>query len=100
MGDKAAETGLQCGDAGVNRDLGSRSREAIQRVQDGRWRRSGMDASLARRSKTRTRMENWVQIAVQLGQRMLDGRGSRETEGEGEGYRKQSNGETGIIDKT
>ena len=43
--------------------------------------------------------ENWVQRAVQISLRVADRRGSRETEGEGEGSRKQSNDGT-TIDKT
>ena len=59
-----------------------------------------MDACLVRRSKTGMRVENRVQRAVNIRQRVEDGRGIQDTEGEGEGSRKQSNGGTGIIDKT
>ena len=58
-----------------------------------------MDACLARLSKTGMRVENWVKRAVQIHQRVVDGRGSRDTEGEGEGPRKQSNSGTGITYK-
>ena len=37
---------------------------------------------------------NWVQRAVQLSLRVADGRGSQDTEGKGDGSRKQSNGGT------
>ena len=40
-GDEAAKTGSWRGGVGANRDLGSRLREARQRVQDGRWRPVG-----------------------------------------------------------
>ena len=60
----------------------------------------GEDACLARQSKTGMRVENRVQRAVQLSQRVADGRGGRDTEGEGGGSRKNSNGGTGTIDKT
>ena len=45
------------------------------------------------------RVKNRVQRVVQLSLRVAEGRGIQDTEGEGEGSRKQSNGGTG-IDKT
>ena len=42
---------------------------------------------------------NRVQRAVLISQRVVDGRGIQDTEGEGEVSRKQSNGGTGIIDQ-
>ena len=97
MGDKAAETGSWREAAEAARDLGIRLRASRQRVQDGRWRSAVMDTCLARRSKTGTRVGNRVQRAVQLSQRVADGRGSRDTEGEGEGSRKQLNRGTGLY---
>ena len=55
-----------------------------------------MDDCLARRCNTGTRVKNRVQRAVQISQRVVDGRGSRDTEGEGEGFRKQLYGGMGI----
>ena len=55
-----------------------------------------MDACFARRSNTGTRVENWLQRAVQVSLRVTDGRGSRDTEGGGEGYIKQLNSGTGF----
>ena len=96
MGDDMAETSSRRGDAGADRDLGIRSREARQRVKEG-WRRLvGMDACLVRRPKTGMRVENWLRRAVQISLRVEDGMGSRETEGEGDGSRKKSNGGTGF----
>ena len=43
----------------------------------------GMEACLSRQSTTGTREENRVNIAVQLGLRVEDGRGGHYTEGEG-----------------
>ena len=40
--------------------------------------------------------ENRARRVVQLSLRVTDGRGSRDTEGEGDGSRKQSNGGTGF----
>ena len=68
-------------------------------MQDGWWRPAGMDDCLARRSKTKMRLENRVQRAVYISQRVEDGRGGRYTEGEGGRSRKQSNGGKG-VDKT
>ena len=42
----------------------------------------GMEACLDRRSKNGTRVENWIQRAVQLSLRVADRRGSQYTEGE------------------
>ena len=58
-----------------------------------------MDACLARRSNTGMRVENWVQRVVQLSLKVADGRGIRDTEGEGGRSRKLLNDGTG-IDKT
>ena len=70
-----------------------------QKVQDGQWRPAVIDACLARQSKNGMRMENRVQRAVQLSQRVVDGRGGWDMDSEGGGSRKKSNGVTGIIDK-
>ena len=43
------------------------------------------------------RAENRVQRAVQLSLRVADGRGGRDTEDEGDGSRKQSNGGAGVL---
>ena len=96
MGEKAEEMGMWHRVTGDDRDMGSRSRAARQRVQYRRWRPAGMDTCLARRSKTGIRVENWVQRAVQISLRVVDGRGGRYKEGEGDGSRKQSNGGTGF----
>ena len=79
------------GATGADRDMGSRSRAARQRLYDRRWRPAGLGACLARRSKTGIRVENWVQRAVQISLRVVDGRGGRYKEGEGDGSRKQLN---------
>ena len=50
---------------------------------------------LDRRSKTGTKVENWVRRGVRLSLRVVDGRGGQYTEGEGEGSIKQLNGGTG-----
>ena len=55
-----------------------------------------MEACSARRFKTGTRVENWVQRAVQISLRVAYGRGSQYTEVEGSGSRKQLNGGTGF----
>ena len=52
MGDKAAEMGPRRRDPGTDRNLGSRLREARQQVKEGWWSPEGMDAFLARHSKT------------------------------------------------
>ena len=75
--------GLWRGAAGSDRDLGSRLRAESQRVQDGRWKLEGMSDCLAMRPKTGMRVENRVQIVVQICQRMADGKGGQDTEGEG-----------------
>ena len=75
--------GSQCGAAGADRYLRSRLGAARQRVQYGRWMPAVMDACLARWSKTGTSMGNWVKRAVQISQRVVDGRGVQDTEGEG-----------------
>ena len=72
-------------DAGEDKDLGSRSRAARQRVQYGQCRPAGMYACLVRRPKTGIRVENRVRRAVQISIRVADGRGSWDTEGEGGG---------------
>ena len=81
--------GSQCRDAGANMYLGSRSRAARQRVQDGQWRPAEMDACLARRSKTGMRVKNQVRRVVNISIRVADGRGSQYKEGDGDGFRKQ-----------
>ena len=58
-----------------------------------------MDACLDSQSRTRMRVENPLQRAVQLRRRVTGERGSQETEGEGEGSRNKSNGGRGIIYK-
>ena len=63
--------GAQRGDAGADRDLGSRSRTARQKVQYGRYRPAVMDDCLARPSKTGMRAKNIVQRAVQLNLKVL-----------------------------
>ena len=63
-GYEAAETGSRPGTVEADRDLGSRSWEARHRVQNGWWRPVVIDACLVRRSKTKMRVENWVQRAV------------------------------------
>ena len=50
---------------------------------------AGMDACLDTWYKTVMRAENWVQRVVQLSLKVADGRGIRDTEGEGEISRKQ-----------
>ena len=65
-------------------------------MKDRWWRPEGMDAFLYRWSKTGLRVENWVRRAVQLSLRVADGRGGRDTVGEGNGSRKESNGGTGF----
>ena len=55
-----------------------------------------MEACLVRLSNTGTREDNRVQRALQLSLRVVDGRGSQYTEGEGDEYRKQSNSGTGF----
>ena len=95
-GDEAEETGSWRRSEGVDRDLGGRSRASRQRLQDGQWRPTGIDACLARRSKTIIRVENRVQRAVQLSLRVADGMGGRYTEDEGGGSRKQLNIGTGF----
>ena len=55
-----------------------------------------METCLVRQSKTGTREENKVRIAVQISLGVTDGRGGQYTEGEGGGSRKQSNGGTGF----
>ena len=52
-------------------------------MQDGRWKSEGMSDCLAMRPKTGMRVENRVQIVVQICQRMADGKGGQDTEGEG-----------------
>ena len=42
-------------------------------MQDGQCGPEGMDACLARRSKTGMRVENWVQRAVQISLRVMGG---------------------------
>ena len=54
----------------------------------------GMGACLAKQSKTGTREGNGVQRLVQLSLGVADGRRIQYTEGEGVGFRKQSNGGT------
>ena len=56
----------------------------------------GMEACLARRSKTGTGENKRVQRAVQLSLGVVYGSGGQYTEGEGDGSRKQSNGGTGL----
>ena len=56
----------------------------------------GTEACLDRRPKTGMRAENRVQRPVQISLRVTDGRGGQYTEGEGDGYIKQSNGGTGF----
>ena len=56
----------------------------------------GMEACLARKSKTGTREDNRVQRTVQLSVRVADGRKSQYTESEGDGSRKHSNSGTGF----
>ena len=58
-----------------------------------------MDACLARHSKTRMRVQNWVERVVQLSLRVADGREGRDMEGEGDGSRKQSIGGAEFQDK-
>ena len=60
----------------------------------------GMEACLARRTKTGTGVKNWVRRAVQLSLRVSGGRGSQYAEDEGDGSIKQSNGGTEFQDKT
>ena len=67
---------------GNNSDLGSRSRAARQRVQDGRWRPKLMDACLTRQTKTRMRVENLVRIAVQISLSVAYGRGGKGVDSE------------------
>ena len=55
-----------------------------------------MEGCLDRRSKTGTRVENWVQRAVQISIRVADGRGGQYTEGERDRSRKHANGGTGF----
>ena len=50
------------------------------------------DACLARRSKTGMRLENRVHREVQISLRVASGRENWDTEVEGHGSRKQSNG--------
>ena len=56
----------------------------------------GIDACLARHSKTETTMENRVRTAMQLSFRVADGRGSQYTEDEGDESRKNFNSGTGF----
>ena len=55
-----------------------------------------MGAYLDSQTKTGIRVENWVQRAVQISLRVVDGRGGRYKEGEGDGSRKHLNGGTGF----
>ena len=55
-----------------------------------------MDTCLDRPSNTGIRVENWVQRSVHLSIRVEDVRGFQDTEGEGGGSIKQSNGGTGF----
>ena len=55
-----------------------------------------MEACLVRQSKTEMRVEIGCKRAVQLSLRVADGRGGQYTEGEGDGFRKQSNSGTGF----
>ena len=48
---------LRSGNVGANREMGSRSRAARQRVQDRRWKPAGMDACFVRRAKTGIRVK-------------------------------------------
>ena len=96
MGGKVEEMGLWHGATGDDRDMGSTSRAARQRLYDRRWRPAGMDTCLARRSKTGIRVGNWVQRAVQISLRVVHGMGGRYKEGEGGGSRKHLNGGTGF----
>ena len=59
-----------------------------------------MDAFLDRRSKPKLSVLNWVGIAVHISLRVAYWSGSWDTEGEGGGSRKQSNGGMGFKDKT
>ena len=78
----------------ADRGVGNKSRAAIQKVQDGQWRLSGIDACLDRRSKTVMRVENRLIRAVQISLSVKDGSEGWDTEGEGVGSRKHSNGGT------
>ena len=80
----------------ADRDVGNKSMEAMQQVQDGQWRLAGMDACLDRRSKTVMRVENRLIRAVQISLSVKDEREGWDTEGEGGGSRKHSNGGTGF----
>ena len=70
---------------------GGKTASAVQEVKAGR-----MEDCLARQSKTGTREDNRVRRAVQLSIGVADGRGSQYKKGEGDGYRKQSNGGKGL----
>ena len=67
--------------------LGSSWRAERQEVQDD---------FLARQSKTGTRQDNRVQIAVNLSIGVADGSGNQYTEGVGDGSGKQFNGVIGF----
>ena len=70
---------------------GGKSASAGRVVEAG-----GMEACLARKSKTVTREDNRVQRTVQLSVRVADGRKSQYTESEGDGSRKQPKGWMGF----
>ena len=94
MGDETGETVLWRGDAGTNRDPGSRSRAARQRVQDGRWRPAGWKLVWPGGPRPKRGREIGCERAVQLSLRVEDERGGQYTKGEGGGSRKQLNSGT------
>ena len=80
--------------------MGERSGEQVEvgkTASAGRAAEAGgMEACLARQSKTGRREENMVQRAVQLSIGVVDGRGGQYTDGEGGGSIRQSNGGMGF----
>ena len=71
-----AEKGKWSGDAGADRDLGSTSRAARQKVQDGRWRPAGWKLLWSGGPRQKQGCKIVCKRAVQLRLRVAGGRGN------------------------